>query len=265
VKEFLHAQNVTFTDRDVTSDDSAIAELGGLGVMTTPVTVVDGQIVVGYDVNRLKALLSVRLDPKTHWEHVYATKAPDAVSWFQSEPTVSLRLLDAAGIAIESCLIDIGGGDSRLVDRLVERQVRAVFVLDVSGAALARAKARLGEGQARVTWIEADVTGDWNVPTVDIWHDRAVFHFLTGADDRQRYVAHLRRAVRPGGAVVMATFALDGPAKCSGLPVVRYSPETLNVELGSEFRVEDSVGEQHRTPSGAVQSFCYTRFRRVTA
>ncbi len=262
MKEFLRTQNVAFTDRDITSDDSALAELGKLGVMTTPVTVVDGETVVGYDVNRLKTLLGVRLNVKTHWEHVYATKASDAVSWFQPEPTASLRLLDAAGMTTGSCVIDIGGGDSRLVDRLVERGLGCVFVLDVSGAALARAKARLGEQQKRVMWIEADVTGEWDVPIVDIWHDRAVFHFLTDPDDRQRYVAHLRRVVRPGGAVVMATFALDGPDKCSGLPVMRYSPETLGAELGSEFRIAEALNEKHQTPSGATQSFCYTRFIR---
>jgi glutaredoxin len=151
VKEFLHTQNVAFTDGDVTSDDSAFAELGRLGVMTTPVTVVDGETVVGYDVN-----------------------------------------------------------------------------------------------------------------AVDIWHDRAVFHFLTEREDRERYVEHVRRTVKPGGAVIMATFALDGPEKCSGLPVMRYSPETLGAELGSEFRVAESVNEQHQTPSGAIQSFCYTRFTRVS-
>ena len=162
-----------------------------------------------------------------------------------------------------SCVIDIGGGDSRLVDRLVERGLQCVFVLDVSGAALERAKARLGTRQEHVTWIEADVTGDWVVPAVDIWHDRAVFHFLTDASDRRHYVEPIRRAVKPGGAVVMATFALDGPEQCSGLPVVRYSSETLSTELGSEFRVTESRHEQHQTPSGNVQSFCYTRFTRL--
>lgn len=263
MKEFLHTQNVSFTIRDVTTDDSAIVELGRLGVMTTPVTVVDGETVVGYDVNRLKTLLGVRLDRKAHWERVYTTKASDAVSWFQSEPTVSLRLLDAAGVTPESRIIDVGGGDSRLVDRLLERGLRRVFVLDVSGAAIARAKARLGEQQTRVTWIETDVNGEWHVPAVDIWHDRAVFHFLTDPDDRRRYVEQLHRAVIPGGAVVMATFALDGPEKCSGLPAMRYSPETMSAELGSEFRIVESLNDKHQTPSGTTQSFCYTRFART--
>ena len=202
------------------------------------------------------------MDRKSHWERVFATKASDVVSWFQPEPTGSLRLLDAAGMTTASCVIDIGGGDSRLVDRLIERGLQCVFVLDVSHAALERAKARLGTRQEHATWIEADVTGDWVVPTVDIWHDRAVFHFLTDASDRRHYLDHLRRAVKPGGAVVMATCALDGPEKCSGLPVVRYSPETVSAELGSAFRLAESLHEQHQTPSGAVQSFCYTRFAR---
>jgi SAM-dependent methyltransferase len=203
------------------------------------------------------------MNRKAHWDRVYATKASDAVSWFQPEPATSLCLFDAAGVTPESCVIDIGGGDSRLVDRLVERGLSCVFVLDVSAAALARARMRLGAQGERVMWIEADVAGEWDEPTVDIWHDRAVFHFLTDAEDRRRYVAHMRRAVRPGGAVVIATFALDGPDRCSGLPVMRYSPETLSTEIGREFRLSESLHEQHHTPSGAVQSFCYALFTRT--
>jgi SAM-dependent methyltransferase len=202
------------------------------------------------------------MNRKAHWDRVYATKASDAVSWFQPEPALSLRLLVAAGMTPESRVIDIGGGESRLVDRLIERGLRHMFVLDVSAAALARARTRLGIQGERVTWIEADVTGEWEEPSVDIWHDRAVFHFLTEAEDRRRYLAHMRRAVRPGGAAVIATFALDGPDRCSGLPVVRYSPETLSTEIGREFRLSESLHEQHHTPSGTVQSFCYALFTR---
>jgi hypothetical protein len=136
-------------------------------------------------------------------------------------------------------------------------------VLDVSGAALARAGARLGGASARVTWIEADVTGEWSVPRVDIWHDRAVFHFLIESDDRARYVARLKQAVKLHGSVIMATFALDGPERCSGLPVQRYSAETLGAEIGTAFELAETVNERHRTPSGAEQSFCYARFVRV--
>jgi len=203
------------------------------------------------------------MDPKSHWEQIYRTKPSNGMSWFQREPGLSLRLLDAAGLGPTSRVIDIGGGDSRLVDHLVERRVCGVTVLDVSGTALARAKARLGPKQAAVTWIEADVTGEWSAPPADIWHDRAVFHFLTQAEDRASYVAHLRQTLKQGGAVVISTFALDGPEKCSGLPVIRYSAETLGAELGREFHLSETASELHRTPFGTVQSFCYSRFTRV--
>ena len=149
------------------------------------------------------------------------------------------------------------------MDFVLRKGVGCVCVLDISRAALERAKARLGKKAARVNWIEADVTGDWPVPVVDIWHDRAVFHFLTDALDRARYVAHLRAAVRPGGAAIIATFAADGPERCSGLPCVRYSPDSLQRELGEGFRLEEWVREGHETPFGTVQQFGYQRFTRL--
>jgi len=138
--------------------------------------------------------------------------------------------------------------------------VTCVTVLDISRAALNRAKARLGAEHGRVRWIEADVTADWQVPTVDIWHDRAVFHFLTRAADRARYLAHVRCGLRGGGTLIMATFGPDGPAKCSGLPVMRYSPDALAAELGAEFRLQEAIPERHTTPSGTTQAFWYSRF-----
>jgi trans-aconitate methyltransferase len=148
------------------------------------------------------------------------------------------------------------------VDHLVAREVRCVTVLDISGAALARARARLGDAQHRVTWIDADVTGDWAVPRVDVWHDRAVFHFLTDAADRARYLERLRQGLPSGGTAVIATFAPDGPEKCSGLPVARYSAGELAATLGPEFRLVETIPELHATPSGATQSFQYSRFVR---
>ena len=159
-------------------------------------------------------------------------------------------------------MIDIGGGDSRLVDHLVGRGLRCVTVLDVSGAALARARARLGERADCIHWIEADVTGPWTVPPMDVWHDRAVFHFLTEATDRAQYMAHLRDAIKPGGAIIIAAFAPDGPEQCSGLPVCRYDAEGLAAELGDGFTLVESVPEAHQTPSGQRQSFNYSRFVR---
>ena len=150
------------------------------------------------------------------------------------------------------------------MDFVLGKGVGCICVLDISAAALQRARERLGENARRVNWIEADVTGDWHVPFVDIWHDRAVFHFLTDPADRARYVAHLQTAVRAGGSVIIATFAQDGPEKCSGLPCVRYSPDSLQRELGAGFRLDEWVRESHETPFGTVQQFGYQRFTRIT-
>lgn len=147
------------------------------------------------------------------------------------------------------------------MDHLIARGVRCVTVVDVSGAALRRASARLPG--APVNWIEADVTGDWTVPQTDIWHDRAAFHFLTDPTDRARYLERLSASLNPDGQVIMATFALDAPPRCSGLEVVRYSPDTLAAELGSPFRLVEALNHQHHTPMGAVQAFWYCRFVRA--
>src|ERR1700754_5091795 len=162
-----------------------------------------------------------------HWENLYQSKGEHDVSWFQDTPTPSLELLDEIGVTPAASVIDIGGGASRLVDRLIERGFRDVTVLDLSEAALAAAKDRLGDRASRVTWIVADVT-QWEPMTAyDVWHDRAAFHFLTEEADRAAYLARLRRGLEIGGHAIIATFALDGPARCSGLPVVRYSPDCL--------------------------------------
>lgn len=197
---------------------------------------------------------------RDYWDSVHARHDAGTASWTQTRPTVSLHLLAAAGLTPESRVIDIGAGDSLLVDEVISRGLTHLTVLDVSPVALERAKA--GLGGLHVSWIAADVTGPWREPVVDFWHDRAVFHFLTDASDRERYVEHLRRSLTPGGTAVIAAFALDGPERCSGLPVVRYSPETLAAELGAEFEVEESVREQHVTPSGGVQPFIDARLRR---
>jgi SAM-dependent methyltransferase len=161
-------------------------------------------------------------------------------------------------------VIDIGGGDSRLVDELLDEGLECVSVLDISEASLDRARARLGPGAARVRWIRQDVTDTSEpLPPVDIWHDRAVFHFLVDRAAREAYKAQLDAAVKPGGAVVMATFSLKGPDRCSGLPVMRYSSETLSEELGPAYSIEEMATEEHRTPQGAVQEFLWVRFRKA--
>ena len=198
-----------------------------------------------------------------HWNRIYRTKGDSEVSWFEAEPTVSIEMIDACDIDASTCVIDIGGGNSRLVDALLTRGLRCVAVLDVSGIAIANARARLGEAAASVRWIEASVTGDWSLPAVDIWHDRAVFHFLTTESERTAYKRHLRETVRAGGYAIIATFALHGPERCSGLSVTRYSSATLAAELGDGFELVESRAHQHTTPWGAAQSFQYSRFRRV--
>lgn len=201
---------------------------------------------------------------KSHWEHVYETKSVDAVSWFQPHAEQSLRLIRQTGLAPTASIIDVGGGASTLVDDLLVDGFRHVTVLDVSGAALAAARARLGERAASVTWLEADIT-QVALPrnAYDLWHDRAVFHFLTSDRDRQAYVAAVQRAVKPGGYVIVATFAEDGPLQCSGLPVVRYSPSALHAEFGATFSLERHEREEHHTPSGSVQKFIYCYCRKA--
>src|SRR5687768_4897310 len=149
------------------------------------------------------------MDRLQHWDRVYTTKAENDVSWFEALPDVSLRLMEAAGLTPETCVLDVGGGDSRLVDVLVARGLTCLAVLDVSPAALQRAQARLGDATSVPTWIASDVTGDWSLRPMDIWHDRAVFHFLTEPKDRARYVRHMIETLKPDGAAIIATFAPD--------------------------------------------------------
>jgi len=198
------------------------------------------------------------MDPRAHWQKVYETRKPTEVSWYQPAARVSSSLIRRVAPDRSAAIIDVGGGASTLVDGLLAAGYSSVSVLDVSSAALAQASERLGGDAARVTWLEADVL-DAALPAsaYDVWHDRAVFHFLTEAADRERYVKQVRRSVRPGGYVMVATFASDGPTKCSGLEVARYAPEELHGEFGSDFQLVDSAREEHHTPTGAVQPFIY--------
>ncbi len=198
-----------------------------------------------------------------HWESVYSNKGEQQVSWFEAFPEVSLRMMESAGLATDTCVIDVGGGDSRLVDQLAARGLDCLAVLDVSGSALKRARSRLGSAASVPIWIEADVTSDWSLKPMDIWHDRAVFHFLTAPEDRHRYRSRLLAILKQRGTAIFATFALDGPDRCSGLPVQRYSPATLAEELGPDLQLLEFVPHVHTTPWGVAQSLVYCRFQRM--
>jgi 2-polyprenyl-3-methyl-5-hydroxy-6-metoxy-1,4-benzoquinol methylase len=202
------------------------------------------------------------MNTKTHWEHIYETKAPTQVSWYQEHARFSLQYIRRTGIRKTDAIIDVGGGASTLVDDLVADGYQQISILDVSAVALQLARQRLGTRAVEVNWIEADITqADLPEQAYDLWHDRAVFHFLTQTIDRQRYIETVRHAVRVGGHIILATFAPDGPERCSGLDVVRYSPESLHREFGGDFEVVDSTRETHHTPFGTEQKFiyCYCR------
>ena len=193
-----------------------------------------------------------------------STKPSDSVSWFQEHADQSLRLIHNTGLGKNAAIIDVGGGASLLVNDLVAEGYTDLTVLDLSSAALAVAKQHLGKNANAVHWMEGDITSvEFPAYRFDIWHDRAVFHFLTDPADRHAYVEQVMRSVRPGGHVIVATFAEDGPEKCSGLPVMRYQPETLHAEFGEAFLLVEHEKEAHHTPSDAVQQFVYCYCRKA--
>ncbi len=199
---------------------------------------------------------------QSHWQNVYLSKGEQQVSWTQFDPQPSLGLIEKFAARRDDAIIDVGGGASRLVDALLAHGFSAITVLDLSEAALQSAKKRLGEPGAAVQWIAADVTA-WQPPNpFDIWHDRAAFHFLVDANDRAAYIERLHAGVTPGGHAIIATFAPDGPEKCSGLPVARYDPESLSKIIGSAFDLDEHQLHRHVTPWGAAQSFQFSVLRR---
>ena len=202
------------------------------------------------------------MDRKVHWDAIYTTKSPDEVSWFQASPELSLTLIAATGVGKDVRIIDVGGGASVLVDRLLDAGFSRLTVLDISAAALRRARERLGKRAGQVTWLEADITAGTLAGTFDVWHDRAVFHFLTDPEDRKQYLDAVDRAVPAGGHIIIAAFDPEGPPRCSGLEVQRYSPEALQQELGGRFELVETRQEIHTTPSKAQQAFLYCRFRK---
>ncbi len=200
---------------------------------------------------------------KAHWEKVYGNRGVDAVSWYQEHASRSVALIRKLGIAKHEAIIDVGGGASVLVDDLLADGYADLTVLDLSATALSAARTRLGERAASLHWIEGDVIrAELPRGRYALWHDRAVFHFLTAPEDRAAYVRQVLHAVRPGGHVVVATFAVDGPTECSGLPVMRYDAEHLHDEFGAPFDLLGHEREEHVTPNGRVQSFLYCFCRR---
>jgi hypothetical protein len=201
-------------------------------------------------------------DTRTHWDTTYTAKAETQVSWYQPSPQRSLELIKSVAPNHSSSIIDIGGGASRLVDELRADGYSDLTVLDISEVALGRSKTRLGASSGKVSWIVANITQWQPLRTWNVWHDRAVFHFLTDARDQDTYIAALRHGTATGSAVVMATFALNGLERCSGLPVQRYSPTTLAARLGHDFKLCAEVAETHPTPFGTTQEFTYAAFKR---
>lgn len=201
-------------------------------------------------------------DRKRHWEDIYRDKASTDVSWYQKAPMLSLDLIRATGIAHDEPIIDVGGGASLLVDYLCKEGFNHLSVLDISGKALASTRERLGEPSRHVDWHESDITTFVAPQAYSLWHDRAVFHFLTDGADRKKYVEVLKRSLKPGGHLIIASFAVGGPEKCSGLHIVQYDVEKISRELGEGFQLQEVRDEIHMTPADKGQKFIYFRFTR---
>lgn len=200
---------------------------------------------------------------KSHWETVYNTKKPTEVSWYQNDPATSLGLIVSTKINFDQKIIDVGGGASILVDTLLEKGFKDITVLDISLKAIQYAQKRLNQNAQKIKWIEADITEFEPPQRYDLWHDRAVFHFLTDLQDRKQYLRIMEKALQPDGYVIIGTFSLDGPLKCSGLDVERYDVQKMKEELGSSFELVKSVDEVHMTPWNKEQKFLYCYFRRI--
>lgn len=200
---------------------------------------------------------------KEHWDKIYSTKSPHEVSWTQDDPATSLTYIHSLNLSRDASIIDIGGGESKLVDRLLEEGFEDVTVLDISEEAIGHTKHRLGEGAARVTWVVSDVLEFETDKKYDVWHDRATFHFLTTSEEIEKYVAKAKQFVKDDGFLIIGTFSENGPPKCSGLKVRRYSDVTLEDQLGKGFEKVRCLTEDHRTPFNTVQNFLFCSFKRI--
>ena len=207
-------------------------------------------------------IITKQIDVKSHWEEIYDTKSPTEVSWYQTRPSLSLEIIESTGIEKGQGIIDVGGGASLLVDCLLDAGYEDLTVLDISERSLEVSKARLGDRRDDVKWFVEDVREFHPSRRLHLWHDRAVFHFLTDEDDQRKYVEVLKESLASGSFVVIATFAIDGPTRCSGLDVVRYDAETLSSRLGSGFEQIGQYNESHYTPGGKEQKFNYFLFKR---
>jgi len=203
-------------------------------------------------------------DRKKHWNRVYENNLPSEVGWYQDYPKMSLKLIAITEVGADGSIIDIGGGTSKLSGILLDQGYKRLTVLDISGKSIEKTKMQLAENSSRITWIEADVTKYDFKEKYDVWHDRAVFHFLTDVEDRKGYINSLNQALTLNGHLIIGTFGLDAPPKCSGLPVVRYDPETLHHELGNNFDLAETFFEDHMTPTGVRQKFVFCRFKKRT-
>jgi SAM-dependent methyltransferase len=201
---------------------------------------------------------------KTHWDQVYTSKDAGEVSWYRPHLEKSLELIRSTGVSKLARIIDVGGGASTLVDDLLADGYQNLTVLDISSAALETAKQRLGERAKNIAWRVADITSA-KLPLhyYDVWHDRAVFHFLTNENDRRRYVELVQHAVKPNGHIIVASFGPNGPLQCSGLDICRYSPDKLHGEFGPSFQLVKSFQEEHFTPIGKEQQFIYCYCRKM--
>ena len=203
------------------------------------------------------------MSTQEHWNKAYSSKPYEGLSWYQAQPTLSLGLIADCMVDPDAAIVDIGGGASLLAENLLDRGYRNITVLDISDEAIRQAKHRLGASAAKIQWRAENVTDFDPARLFNFWHDRAVLHFLTSETDRAKYRKALEHSISPRGNGVIATFALDGPEKCSGLPVVRYGPEEMRTLLGSQFRLLKTHPETHTTPGGAEQKFMYFRLKRV--
>ena len=200
---------------------------------------------------------------KNHWDRIYSTKQPEEVSWTQKVPRISLEFIHGLALPKSASIIDIGGGESTLVDNLLDEGYSDITVLDISERALEKTKQRLGEKEKSVRWVVSDVTGFQPEKQYDLWHDRAAFHFLIEKDRIERYVMNARRSVKAGGFLIIGTFSLIGPKRCSGLDTRQYSEESLQTRLATGFKKLRCMPEDHVTPSGKVQNFLFCSFQRL--